>query len=128
MFHFRLKSDKKPNGTKISAVKHVEYIDREGSYSTDKQSSAVSHVEYINREKAFANRGDCLLTITYRNGLKMIQKIFSTPPTATKLWATDVIEKLNLLYLTSLSLLNSFATSLPNIYKTIIMPTRSTTK
>ncbi len=31
MFHFRIKSDKKPNGTKISAVKHVEYINREGT-------------------------------------------------------------------------------------------------
>ena len=37
MFHFRLKSDKKPNGTKISAVKHVEYIDREGSFAHDEQ-------------------------------------------------------------------------------------------
>ena len=35
MFHFRLKSDKKPNGTKISAVKHVEYIKREGAFSDD---------------------------------------------------------------------------------------------
>ena len=35
MYHFRLKSDKKPNGTKISAVKHVEYINREGSFSDD---------------------------------------------------------------------------------------------
>ena len=35
MFHFRLKSDKKPNGTKISAVKHVEYINREGAFSDD---------------------------------------------------------------------------------------------
>ena len=33
MFHFRLKSDKKPNGTKISVVKHVEYIRREGAYA-----------------------------------------------------------------------------------------------
>ena len=33
MFHFRLKFDKKPNGTKISAVKHVEYINREGAFS-----------------------------------------------------------------------------------------------
>ena len=37
MFHFRLKSDKKPNGTKISAVKHVEYITREGSFANDEQ-------------------------------------------------------------------------------------------
>jgi hypothetical protein len=37
MYHFRLKSDKKPNGTKISAVKHVEYINREGAFSDDEQ-------------------------------------------------------------------------------------------
>ena len=37
MFHFRLKSDKKPNGSKVSAVKHVEYINREGSFAHDEQ-------------------------------------------------------------------------------------------
>ena len=37
MFHFRLKSDKKPSGTKISAVKHVEYINREGSFAHDEK-------------------------------------------------------------------------------------------
>ncbi|MBR3204197.1 MobA/MobL family protein [Candidatus Saccharibacteria bacterium] len=37
MYHFRIKSDKKPNGTKISAVKHVEYINREGKFSTPEQ-------------------------------------------------------------------------------------------
>ena len=35
MYHFRIKSDKKPNGTKISAVKHVEYINREGTFAQD---------------------------------------------------------------------------------------------
>ena len=33
MYHFRLKSDKKPNEMKIAAVKHVEYIRREGAYT-----------------------------------------------------------------------------------------------
>ena len=32
MFHFRIKSDKKTDGTKISAFKHVEYIRREGNF------------------------------------------------------------------------------------------------
>ena len=32
MFHFRLKSDKKPNGTSISAVQHVDYIQRDGRF------------------------------------------------------------------------------------------------
>ena len=33
MFHFRIKSDKKPDGTKISAVKHVDYIRHEGRFA-----------------------------------------------------------------------------------------------
>ena len=37
MLHFRLKSDKKPNSTKVSAVKYVEYINREGSFANDEQ-------------------------------------------------------------------------------------------
>ena len=37
MYHFRIKSDKKPNGTKISAVQHIEYINREGKFSTPEQ-------------------------------------------------------------------------------------------
>ena len=35
MFHFRIKSDKKPNGAKVSAVKHMEYIKREGTFAHD---------------------------------------------------------------------------------------------
>ena len=37
MFHFRLKSDKKPNGAKISAVNHVVYIYREDNFSSQAQ-------------------------------------------------------------------------------------------
>jgi len=37
MYHFRIKSDKKPNGTKISAVQHVKYINRESKFSTPEQ-------------------------------------------------------------------------------------------
>ena len=47
MFHFRLKSDKKPNGTKISAVKHVEYIDREGSFAHDVEGNRRSCSFYL---------------------------------------------------------------------------------
>ncbi|MBR0290071.1 MAG: MobA/MobL family protein [Selenomonadaceae bacterium] len=35
MYHFRIKSDKKPNGARVSAVKHVEYINREGTFAHD---------------------------------------------------------------------------------------------
>ena len=37
MFHFRLKSDKKLNGTKISAAQHVKYINREEKFSSQEQ-------------------------------------------------------------------------------------------
>ena len=37
MFHFWLKSDKKPDGTKISAVQHVEYINRFDNFSSQNQ-------------------------------------------------------------------------------------------
>ena len=58
MFHFRLKSDKKPNGTKISAVKHVEYINREGSFSHDEH--------WQEKNKFF---GDCITTAQIPNAL-----------------------------------------------------------
>ena len=35
MYHFRIKSDKKPNGARVSAVKHVEYINRDGTFAHD---------------------------------------------------------------------------------------------
>ena len=37
MFFFRLKSDKKPDGTKVSAVQHVDYIRREGNFAEVEQ-------------------------------------------------------------------------------------------
>ena len=53
MFHFRLKSDKKPNGTKISAVKHVEYINREGAFSDDGHRQGIDKFvgNFITTEK-----------------------------------------------------------------------------
>ena len=35
MYHFRLKSDKKPDGSKISAVQHVDYIRHEGNFAEE---------------------------------------------------------------------------------------------
>ena len=64
MFHFRLKSDKKPNGTKISAVKHVEYINREGSFSHDEQ--------WRERNKFV---GDCITTAQTANSLDGLEML-----------------------------------------------------
>ena len=64
MFHFRLKSDKKPNGTKISAVKHVEYINREGSFSHDEQWQ---------KNNKFV--GDCITTAQTSNALEGLETL-----------------------------------------------------
>ena len=37
MYHFRIKTDKKPDGTRISPVQHVEYIRREGNYAEEQE-------------------------------------------------------------------------------------------
>ena len=51
MYHFRLKSDKKPNGTRVAAIKHVEYINREGTFAQD---------ELWQQKNKFV--GDCITT------------------------------------------------------------------
>ena len=40
MFHFRLKSDKKPDGTRISPVQHVDYIRHEGNFAEEQEWQA----------------------------------------------------------------------------------------
>ena len=37
MYHFRLKTDKKPDGTRISPVQHIDYIRHEGKYLEEKE-------------------------------------------------------------------------------------------
>ena len=75
MYHFRLKSDKKPNGTKISAVKHVEYINREGAFSDDEHKQEVDKFvgNFITTEKIpNALIGDNVL-LYKTNGLGLIR-------------------------------------------------------
>lgn len=50
-YHFRVKNDTKPNGTKVSAKGHVDYI---------LQEDAKAHAEYINRERTKAQESDCV--------------------------------------------------------------------
>ena len=67
MFHFRIKSDKKPNGTKISAVQHVEYINREGKFSTPEQWQLKNKFggDFISSEK-FPNAFDGQNILLYK--------------------------------------------------------------
>ena len=75
MFHLRLKSDKKPNGTKISAVKHIEYINRKGAFSDDGHKQEVDKFvgNFITTEKIpNALIGDNVL-LYKTNGLGLIR-------------------------------------------------------
>ena len=67
MYHFRIKSDKKPNGTKISAVKHVEYINREGTFAHDEQWEQTNKFvgNFITTEKT-PNALDGLNALLYK--------------------------------------------------------------
>ena len=67
MYHFRIKSDKKPNGTKISAVQHVEYINREGKFSTPEQWQQKNKFggDFISTEK-FPNAFDGQNILLYK--------------------------------------------------------------
>mgnify|MGYP007102009945 CR=1 FL=1 len=40
MFHFRLKSDKKPDGTRISPIQHVDYIRHKGNFAEAREWQA----------------------------------------------------------------------------------------
>ena len=50
-YHLRLKNDSKPNGQKISAKGHADYILRK---------DGKAHADYINREGAQSNKDDCV--------------------------------------------------------------------
>ena len=67
MYHFRIKSDKKPNGTKIFAVQHVEYINREGKFSTPEQWQQKNKFvgDFISTEK-FSNTFDGQNILLYK--------------------------------------------------------------
>ena len=75
MFHFRLKSDKKPNGTKISAVKHVEYINREGAFSDDEHGQENDKFvgDFITTEKSPNALGGQNILLYKTNGFGLIR-------------------------------------------------------
>ena len=75
MYHFRLKSDKKPNGTKISAVKHVEYINREGAFSDDEHGQENDKFvgNFITTEKSPNALGGQNLLLYKTNGFGLIR-------------------------------------------------------
>ena len=75
MFHFRLKSDKKPNGTKISAVKHVDYINREGAFSDGGHGQETSKFvgNFITTEKPPNILGGQNLLLYKTNGFGLIR-------------------------------------------------------
>lgn len=70
MFHFRLKSDKKPDGTKISAVQHVEYINRVDNFSSLNQHQQNNpFVGNLITSAEIKNACDGLNTLLYKTDL-----------------------------------------------------------
>ena len=67
MYHFRIKSDKKPNGSKVSAVKHVEYINREGTFAHEEHWKETNKfvANFITTAKT-PNAFDGLETLLYK--------------------------------------------------------------
>ena len=48
MYHFTIKTDKKPDGTKISALIHTEYINRENKYKDYDLKNEIFQQEFKN--------------------------------------------------------------------------------
>ena len=48
MYHFRIKTDKKPDGTMISAVKHTDYIERTGKYKNQDIKDDILNQKFEN--------------------------------------------------------------------------------
>ena len=48
-FYFRLKTDKKPNGMRISSASHVSYVNREGRFRN------IDNVQEMGQNKSYKN-------------------------------------------------------------------------
>ena len=60
-YHFRIKSDKKPNGMSVSAADHIAYMNRDGRYrNIDHQQELRSGRRDYGNFSAFR----CLLWVT----------------------------------------------------------------
>jgi hypothetical protein len=72
-YHFTLKHDRKPNGAKVSAVTHVEYIDREGKYKDYDQSQN-------NTQSLFKNSilGDKPIENTLQESMLLYHSLFGS--------------------------------------------------
>ena len=90
MFHFRIKSDKKPDGSKVSAFKHVEYIRREGNFAEvehwEQKNKFVGNFISSDDVKNVCNGQDCLLYKTddfgsIRNSANGIEVTENSSPT-----------------------------------------------
>ena len=54
-YHFRVKSDRKSDGTKISASVHVDYIQRQGKYNNEGAEKNFENNLITGGEKIFGN-------------------------------------------------------------------------
>ena len=109
MYHFRIKTDKKPDGTMVSAVKHTDYIERTGKYKNQDIKDDVLNQKFENTisgsAKDSTNNGEGILyhspygdIITENNSIK-VSKNASIETIAIALAIAEKIytkEKINL--------------------------------
>ena len=97
MYHFRIKSDKKPNGTKISAVKHVEYINREGTFAHDEQWKQTNKFvgNFISTENRLLGRNVQFWIFRIHYLLIFTQHFSLSPRRFLFLWRPILFQRLN---------------------------------
>ena len=94
MFHFRIKSDKKPDGTRISPIQHVEYIRREGKYEEEQfVGNFISTTEMKKTDEGLLYRTDDFGSIRKTTqGIEVTEKA-SLTTTAIALMLTAETQK-----------------------------------
>ena len=95
MYHFRIKTDKKPDGTRISPVQHVEYIKREGKYEEEKfVGNFISTAEMENAGEELLYNTDVFGSIrNTAEGIEITEKASLTTTAIGLMLATEKQKK-----------------------------------
>lgn len=95
MYHFRIKTDKKPDGTRISPTQHVEYIRREGKYEEEKFfGNFISTTEMKNEDEGLIYKTDDFGSIRKTaQGIEVTEKASLTTTAIALMLAAEKLKK-----------------------------------
>lgn len=95
MYHFRIKTDKKPDGTRISPTQHVEYIRREGKYEEEKFfGNFISTTEMKNEDEGLIYKTDDFGSIRKTaQGIEVTDKASLTTTAIALMLAAEKLKK-----------------------------------